>query len=199
MFVSIIIQQDATIYSLFISANCCTCFGWYLHPSSGGHITVSTVSGIAETVIVTCRERDWTGSHRVIWAPDDGWRYHPKHVQQFADINKLYIVASCWIIIDTYYVIHGPLNIKCVAVLMEIKRSSLLSGSILNQLNPIKFWEVNFSNCYSLTYTCFLFFIWLHNCDITFLNFSLVCTYGLIYPVSFLHEEADLTHSTQFA
>jgi len=38
----------------------------------------------------------------VIWAPDDGWRYHPKHVEQFADINKLYIVASCWIIIDTY-------------------------------------------------------------------------------------------------
>jgi len=37
----------------------------------------------------------------VIWAPDDGWRYHPKHVEQFADINKLYTVASCWIIIDT--------------------------------------------------------------------------------------------------
>jgi len=37
----------------------------------------------------------------VIWAADDGWRYHPKHVEQFADINKLYIVASCWTIIDT--------------------------------------------------------------------------------------------------
>ena len=24
-------------------ANCSTCFGWYLHPSSGVHITVSTV------------------------------------------------------------------------------------------------------------------------------------------------------------
>jgi len=48
----------------------------------------------------------------VIWAPDDGWRHHPKHVEQFTDINKLYIVASCWIIIDTYYTMHGPLNIK---------------------------------------------------------------------------------------
>jgi len=48
----------------------------------------------------------------VIWAPDDGWRYHPKHTEQFADINKLYIVASCWIIIDTYYAMHGPLNIE---------------------------------------------------------------------------------------
>jgi len=37
----------------------------------------------------------------VIWAPDDGWRYHPKHEEQITDINKLYIVASCWIIIDT--------------------------------------------------------------------------------------------------
>jgi len=42
--VSIIIQQDATIYILFISANCCTCFGLYLHPSSGApHITESKV------------------------------------------------------------------------------------------------------------------------------------------------------------
>ena len=38
----------------------------------------------------------------VICAPDDGWRYHPKHVEQFADINKLYIVVSCWISIDMY-------------------------------------------------------------------------------------------------
>jgi len=25
----------------------------------------------------------------VVCAPDDGWRYHPKHVEQFRDINKL--------------------------------------------------------------------------------------------------------------
>ena len=33
-------------------------------------------------------------------APDDGWKYHPKHVEQFAGNKKLYIVASCWTIID---------------------------------------------------------------------------------------------------
>ena len=38
----------------------------------------------------------------VIWAPDGGWRYHPKHAEQFAYINKLYIVASCWTIIDKH-------------------------------------------------------------------------------------------------
>jgi hypothetical protein len=29
--------------------------------------------------------------------PDDGWKYHPKHVEQFPDINKLCNVVSCWI------------------------------------------------------------------------------------------------------
>jgi hypothetical protein len=47
--VLIIVQQDATIYSLFISANFSTCFGWYLH-SSGAHITASTVSIMPDTV-----------------------------------------------------------------------------------------------------------------------------------------------------
>ena len=53
VFVSINVQHDATIYSLFIFLNCSTYFGWYLHPSSGAHITVSAVSGINETVTAT--------------------------------------------------------------------------------------------------------------------------------------------------
>ena len=36
-----------------------------------------------------------------VCAPDGGWRYHPKHVEQFPDINKLCKVASCWICIGT--------------------------------------------------------------------------------------------------
>jgi len=59
-YVAIIIQQDATVYSLCISVKCSTCFGLYFHPSSGTHNTVSAVSGINETVTATCRERDWT-------------------------------------------------------------------------------------------------------------------------------------------
>jgi hypothetical protein len=49
---SIIVQKDATINSLFIFVNCTTCFGWQLHPSSGVHINVSAVSGIIETVLL---------------------------------------------------------------------------------------------------------------------------------------------------
>jgi hypothetical protein len=32
-YIPIYIQQDATLHTLFISANCSTRFGWYLHPS----------------------------------------------------------------------------------------------------------------------------------------------------------------------
>jgi hypothetical protein len=49
------IQHDATLRNLFISWNCSTCFGWYLHPSSGAQRTVSTASGICQTVTATCR------------------------------------------------------------------------------------------------------------------------------------------------
>jgi hypothetical protein len=51
----IYIQQDATLHSLFISRNCSTCLEWYLHPSSGAQTTVSTASGICQTVTAICR------------------------------------------------------------------------------------------------------------------------------------------------
>ena len=38
----------------------------------------------------------------VVCVPDDGWRYHPKHVEQFTEINELCNVASCWIYIPEY-------------------------------------------------------------------------------------------------
>ena len=44
----------------------------------------------------------------VLGAPDDGWKYHPKHVEQLTDTNKLYNVASCCIIIDTSSYPPGP-------------------------------------------------------------------------------------------
>jgi len=36
-------------------------------------------------------------------APDDGWGYHPKHVELSAENKiKLYLVVSCWTIIDIF-------------------------------------------------------------------------------------------------
>jgi hypothetical protein len=107
------IQQDATLHSLFISGNCSTCFGWYHHPSSGAHTTVSTASGICHTLTAIWRYRGRVGTGlSVLWvwqipdavdtvvcAPDDGWWYRPKHVEQYPDINKLCNVVSYWIYI----------------------------------------------------------------------------------------------------
>ena len=61
-YIPIYIQQDATLHSLFISGNCSTCFGWYLHPSPGAHTTVSTASGTCQTVTATCRYRGRVGT-----------------------------------------------------------------------------------------------------------------------------------------
>ena len=104
------------LHCLFISGNCSTCFGWYFHPSSEAHTTVSTASDICHTVTAICRYRGRVGTGlSVLWvayAPDDGWKYHPKHVEQFPDINKLCNVASCWIyeyikiLLGVHYILH---------------------------------------------------------------------------------------------
>ena len=67
VFVTPLLQPAATQYSniyptrcdvtqFILSGNCSTCFGWYLHPSSGARTTVSTASGICQTVAATCRD-----------------------------------------------------------------------------------------------------------------------------------------------
>ena len=43
MCIPINIQQDATSHSLFISVHCSTCFGWYLHPSSGAQNCIYSI------------------------------------------------------------------------------------------------------------------------------------------------------------
>ena len=61
----------------------------------------------------------WYLSHRYCWqipdgvdtvvcTPDDGWRSHPRHVEQFPDINKLCKVASYWIYIGIYLQCTAP-------------------------------------------------------------------------------------------
>jgi hypothetical protein len=119
------IQQDATLHSLFISGNSSTCFGWYFHPSSGAHTTVYTASDICHTVTATCRYRGRDGiGLSVLWvayAPDDGWKYHPKRVEQFPDISKLCNVASCWIYtcIGIYLRCTDPSTLNLLIILVN--------------------------------------------------------------------------------
>jgi hypothetical protein len=95
VFVTPLLLPAANVTQFILSGNCSTCFGWYLHPSSGAQTTVSTASGICHTVIATCRYSSkhtvnavWQtpdAAYTVVCAPDDGWRYHPKYVEQFPD------------------------------------------------------------------------------------------------------------------
>jgi hypothetical protein len=48
-----------------------------------------------------------------VFAPDDDWSYHSKHVEQLTNINKLNIIASFWTIID----IRSAIVTLCVAIL----------------------------------------------------------------------------------
>jgi hypothetical protein len=52
----------------------------------------------------------------VVCAPDDGWKYHPKHVEQFPDINKLCDIASCWIYIGILLEARPILHISRIRV-----------------------------------------------------------------------------------
>jgi hypothetical protein len=53
----LIIQRDATICSLFIAADCSSCFGWWCYPSSGAqlhsqHLVVVAVSELLPPAIM---------------------------------------------------------------------------------------------------------------------------------------------------
>jgi ankyrin repeat protein len=48
--------------------------------------------------------------------PDDGWKYCPKHVEEFPDINKLCNIASCWICIGILSGVHPILHISRIRV-----------------------------------------------------------------------------------
>jgi hypothetical protein len=52
----------------------------------------------------------------VVCASDDGWKYYPKHVEQFPDTNKLCKVASCWMYIGILLGARPTLHISRIGV-----------------------------------------------------------------------------------
>jgi hypothetical protein len=57
----------------------------------------------------------------VVCAPDNVWNYHPKHVEQLPDINKLCNVASCW----TYEYIRMLLGAHPILHISRIRVNAL--------------------------------------------------------------------------
>ena len=71
----------------------------------------------------------------VVFAPDDGWKYHPKHVEQFPKINELRNVASCWIHIrieKAVSVVTSWDNLYSAAVLKSEHRLDVQTGWWVN-------------------------------------------------------------------
>jgi hypothetical protein len=62
------------------------------------------------------RHPQHTQTGTVECAPDDGWKYHPKHVEQFSDVNQLCNFASCWIHIEILLGVHPILHISKIRV-----------------------------------------------------------------------------------
>jgi hypothetical protein len=180
-YISVNIQQEATLHNLFISGNCSTCFGWHFHPSSGANKTVSTPSGICHTVTAICRYRGRVGTGlSVLWVaytthstqtgsnsvwqipdavdtvlcpPDDGCKYHPKHVEQFPDINKLWNVASCWKYIGILLGAHPILHISRIRVKEIIEAAC----TVQQWKKSIKYsHSSNLWTCVVCIYTCTL-------------------------------------------
>ena len=70
------------------------------HPSSRAHNPVSTVSFTtgSSTCLINARYCKYSVMSYWWWV-----KYHPKHVERLTDLNKLYSVASCLIIIVILY------------------------------------------------------------------------------------------------
>jgi hypothetical protein len=93
-------QKDSTFYSILFRANSSTCFVWYFHPSSGARTPFRLLhdNGRSHTV---CHYQML--QVQFIRAPDDGWKYHTKHVELFAGNKIMSKVVACWNILTINY------------------------------------------------------------------------------------------------
>jgi hypothetical protein len=73
------------------------CYTVYLHLETALYVSGGTFTHHQESIQLYLLHVVFVTDavDTVVCAPDDGWKYHPKHIQQFPDINKLYNVASC--------------------------------------------------------------------------------------------------------
>jgi hypothetical protein len=69
----------------------------------------------------------------VAFAPNDEWKYQPKHVEQFPDINKLCNVASSWIYIGILLGAHSILHISYKCLHKQLIRSTTLCYKCLHK------------------------------------------------------------------
>ena len=101
-YILIYIQQDATLCSLSLETALHVSGGNSTHHQEHTQLYLQHLALVKPLLLPAAivEELERSSNSSTIVAPEDGWRYHPKHVEQFPDTNKLNIVASCWIFID---------------------------------------------------------------------------------------------------
>jgi hypothetical protein len=83
----------------------------------------------------------------VVCAPDDGLNYHPKHVEQFPDINKMCNVASCWIytyigiLLGVHPILHISRTRVNIAQYWQLQLSGI-PGAVLRAENASSYTEI---------------------------------------------------------
>jgi len=78
-------QQDATFLNLFISVKRSICFRRFFRPSSRAQNCTYSVRYLSDQYLTLYVQ---------FWAPDDGRKNRPKHVEHLTGINKLRNFAS---------------------------------------------------------------------------------------------------------
>jgi len=97
---------------LFILVKRSTCFGRSFRPSSGAQNFVYS-NGICQTAAaVAAAVWHIPLLYTKFWAPDDGRKDRPKHVERFTRINNWDKRCILLAVLYEYITMHGPTNIK---------------------------------------------------------------------------------------
>ena len=115
-------QQDATSHNLFISVRRCTCFRPFFRPSSGAQNCTHSVRYWSDQYLTLCVQ---------FWAPDDWLKNGLKHAERLTEINKLWLVASCWLHAANILAMDGRMNVKSPNYLQNFAASLLPTASVL--------------------------------------------------------------------
>ena len=83
-YIQIYFQQDATLHSLFISGKLLYMFRVVSPPIiRSAHDRIYSIWYLSNRYCYLLLSwKSWNAVNTVVSAPDDGWRYHPKHVEQ---------------------------------------------------------------------------------------------------------------------
>jgi hypothetical protein len=94
----LIYPKRCNVIQFILSGNCSTCFGWYLHSSSGAQTTVSTASGICYTVIAADSSNGVTNTrccrYSCFFASDDYLFIYYQHAPLPYISNTTFLTSS---------------------------------------------------------------------------------------------------------